>query len=189
MHHIYVTEGIVLGKRGVGEANTLLYVLTRELGLVRANARSTRVEISKLRYGLEPLTHARFSFVKGRHEWRLVQVESATHLFAAASARNRSAAGRVALLLMRLVRGQETAPLLYEDISEGFAAIAQTEHVDAVETVLVLRILAHLGYLPHTEALAPFVEGDFSIDLAARALQSRSLLIRTINESLQATGL
>lgn len=188
MHHIHVTNGIVLGKRGVGEANTLVFALTQDLGLVRGAARSTRLVASKLRYGLEPLTQARFSFVKGRHEWRLVQVEQAHNLFAKATPRERAAAGRVSQLLLRLVYGQEPSAALYSDVAEGFAALL-THDPASVEVVLVLRVLHHLGYLPHSEALAPFVEADYSVELSAEALKSRSLLIRTINESLQATGL
>ncbi len=68
-------------------------------------------------------------------------------------------------------------------------AEADAAHSDALETVLVLRILSHLGYLPETPTLAQFVEGDISLELSAKALQSRNMLIRTINESLSATGL
>ena len=60
---------------------------------------------------------------------------------------------------------------------------------EAIETVLVLRVLSHLGYLPRTEALSQFIEGEYSIELSAEALKSRALLVRAINESLTATGL
>lgn len=184
MYHVHVTNGIVLRKRGVGEANTLVYILTEELGLVRASARSTRVEGSKLRYGLETLTHARYSFVKGKHEWRLVSVEKIERI------KPTPAIGRVTQLLLRLVQGQEPSQKLFLDVVEGFNALASApEFADSTEAVLVLRILSHLGYLPHTEALSQFVESDFSIELASKALESRSLLIKTINASLEATGL
>jgi len=188
MHHVHITDGIVLAKRPVGEADTLQFVLTRELGLVRASARSTRVLRSKLRYGLEPLTAARYSFVRGRREWRLVQVAEPTNLFSAAAPEARAAAGRVSQLLLRLVHGQEPHERLYQDVADGFAALL-THDASATEVVLVLRVVAHLGYLPHTEALAPFVDGQFSVELSAQALQQRGLLVRAINKSLQATGL
>ena len=72
MAKLIVTEGIVLGKRGAGEANTVVIILTETLGLLRAAARSARRERSKLRYGLEPFTIARFSFVRGKNEWKLI---------------------------------------------------------------------------------------------------------------------
>ena len=107
MHRILVSEGIVLGKRTVGEANTLVSILTRDHGLVRAKATSTRAESSKLRYGLEALSLARFSFVQGRYEWKLTGVEAISRELLPPTLAARVAAGRIAKLLLRLVQGQE----------------------------------------------------------------------------------
>jgi DNA repair protein RecO len=193
MHEVRITEGLVLQKRTVGEANTLVYILTRELGLIRAQARSTRVEVSKLRYGLELLTYARFSFIRGKREWRLVGVENANRHAVGPTIVRRQAAGRIAKLITRLVQGEEPVPQLFTSVTEGlvFLANAATDtDAQAIESVLVLRILSQLGYLPRTPELAPFIENQFfSLELAAAAAQSRSVLIRAINESLQQSGL
>lgn len=193
MYRLYVTDGVVLGKRGFGEANTLVFILTKEFGLLRATARSARVEQSKLRYGLEPLTRARFSFVRGRAEWKLTGAEQIERPLLKGAREARSVAGRVSKLLMRLIHGEEPTQELFATVAEGFAALARAGSVSdmrAIESVLVLRILAHLGYLPHTQALKPFIEADFfSLELAQEVERSRALLMRTINESLSATGL
>ena len=193
MHQLHVCEGVVLGKRGVGEANVLVFILTSELGLVRAMARSARAESSKLRYGLEPLTHARFTLVRGKNEWKLVGVEQASRVCAGASYARSRQAGKVAKLLLRLVQGEEGAPALYESVKGGLTALArapETQGAESIESVLVLKILYHLGYLPHTEELKGFIDADFfSLELAEEVMRSRRLLLRAINESLQATGL
>jgi DNA repair protein RecO len=188
MYEIVVTDGLVLGKRFVREADALVQIFTPG-GLLRARATSVRSEKSKLRYGLEPLTQARFSLVRGRHEWRLTGVEAVSRQHVANAPGQRQAMARVARLLMRLIHGQEASAALYTTVIEGFKALAHSDSPDTVEVVLVLRILSHLGYLPHTEALAPFIDGQFDVELSAKALESRGLLIRTINESLQATSL
>ena len=184
MYDKYITEGIVLGKRSVGEANTLVFILTRELGLVRAKATSSRREVSKLRYGLETLS-------RGKQEWRLTGVDEVSREFLGTTPAQSKRLGQVSRLLMRLVLGAEHTPELYKTVCGGFESLAHTEqNADSVECVLVLRILAHLGYLPELPALAPFVEDDkFSPELALQASASRKLLIRLINDSLQATGL
>lgn len=184
MHKIHITEGLVLRKRGVGEANTLVWVLT-PLGLIRASARSTRVSQSKLRYGLEPLTIGRFAFVRGKSEWRLTSVVAEERLKPSTSI------GRVSQLVLRLVQGEEANETLFKTVTHGLRALEQVTPADAeaIEIVLVLRILSHLGYLPHTEALQQFIDSDFSLELSAKALQSRSLLIKAINSSLESTGL
>lgn len=193
MTKVVACEGIVLGKRGVGEANTGVLILTDELGLVRAAARSARRDRSKLRYGLEPFTVGRFTFVQGRSEWKYIGGEKLSRELLGAPAAARAAAGRVAKLLMRLIHGEERAPVLFASAREGFVLLAQAqrrEEVEALECVLVLRILFNLGYLPKTPELSPFLEdGGFSVALAAEAARSRSALIKTINESLSATGL
>lgn len=197
MHNIYITDAIVLGKRGVGEANTLVSLFTKELGLVRASARSARFEKSKLRYGLEPLTQGRFSMVRGRHEWKLTGVERLSRDYISPSFTSRQRMGRLARLLLRLIHGEEPVPELYNTVAEGFEYVSRaTTEQDAenIECVLVLRILSHLGYLPQTPEIMPFVDTPpagrfFSLELAAEVARSRAFLIRAINESLGATGL
>jgi len=193
MHRLYVTPGIVLGKRGVGEAHTLVSILTEEFGLVRAKATSTRAEGSKLRYGIEPLTMARFSFVQGRYEWKLTGVEQVSRALLTTSLQKRVATGRISKLLLRLIHGEEEGRALFKTVTQGLSLLSLAENVEeagSVECILVLRILSHLGYLPKTETLKQFVEGDFtSAELALEAKASRAFLIRTINESLTQTGL
>jgi recombinational DNA repair protein (RecF pathway) len=179
MYEKTITQGLVLHKRGVGEANTLAFILTPDLGLVRARAQSARREASKLRYGIEPLTLGRYTFVRGAHEWRLTGVDDLERIPTSPMA------GRIIRLLLRLVQGQEPNERLYSDVVAGLVLPSSAE----AEAVLVLRILSHLGYLPHTEALAPYIDADISPELSVRAMQDRALLIRTINESLRATGL
>lgn len=191
MHEKYITEGIVLGKRAAGEAHTLAFVMTEELGLVRGKAISARREASKLRYGLEPLSMGRYSFVKGKQEWRLTGVDDVSRELMAATPSQRRRLGQVSRLLMRLVLGSQHSPELYRLVREGFRTLAHAEKdADSIECVLVLRILAQLGYLPELPALKPFVASDaFTPELAAEAAASRNVLIKLINDSLQATGL
>ena len=193
MHKVFVSEGVVLSKRGAGEANTLVSILTREHGLARASARSARRENSKLRYGLEPITLAKFSFIRGRHEWKLTGALDISHALKKGSAAQLQSIARVSKLLLRLIHGEEANIDLYATVVEGFSVIARSadvSQIENIEAVLVLRILSHLGYLPHTQELEPFIKQDFfSLELAAEAAASRKLLIRTINESLGATGL
>lgn len=192
-HRLIITEGVVLAKRGAGEANTLAVILTEDIGLVQAKAQSARRERSKLRYGLEPLAQGRFSFVRGKHEWKLIGAEQASRAILDAPSQNRSAAGRITRLIMRLVQGEEAATPLFRIMRDGFSLLAiarAKEDIESVECVLVLRILFNLGYLPNTPELAPFInDASLSLELASRAAASRSALVRAINESLSASGL
>ncbi len=192
MHDIIVTQGLVLKKRAVGEANILVSILTEQLGLVRAIVRSARGEKSKLRYGAEVGTRGRFSLVRGRHEWRLVGVECTVRHLTTLSTTKRSAIGRVSFLLLRLIQGQEAVPELYKTVEGGLASLYEVDNLNlpSIECLLVLRILARLGYIPHIPELTPFISSDiFSPELVEMISQSRPLLVRTINESLKASEL
>ncbi len=190
---IVVTEGIVLGKRGVGEAHTIAALFTRELGLVHGRATSGRLAVSKLRYGLEPLTRARFSLVRGRNEWKIIGVDTISRDIACARTDGRRCAGRLCKLLQRLVTGEEPLARLYDTTAEGFALLAAARErvdIDNIECMLAVRTLWHLGYLPAIPLLTPFLsDTPLSVDLAFQAGSNRAALVRIINESLEATGL
>ncbi|HYF13065.1 MAG TPA: DNA repair protein RecO [Candidatus Paceibacterota bacterium] len=192
MHRLFVSRGIIIGKRGVGESNTRVAIFTRELGLLKAAARSARRENSKLRYGLEPLSLGTFSFIRGKHEWKLTGAQDVSHEFISGDVRKRQSVGRITRLLLRLIHGEEPNFDLYNTLEEGLKALvtATPENIESIETVLVLRVLSHLGYLPNTPQLRPFIERDFfSMELQQEIAASRALLIRAINDSLGASGL
>ncbi|HVZ75686.1 MAG TPA: DNA repair protein RecO C-terminal domain-containing protein, partial [Candidatus Paceibacterota bacterium] len=128
-----------------------------------------------------------------KREWKLVGAQGASHLVGSATTlASRRAVGRAARLLLRLVHGEEKSEPLYATIREGLRALAAAapEALPHIETVLVLRVLSHLGYLPQTPELAPFIERDFfSLELIQEVERSRALLAKAISDSLSATGL
>lgn len=193
MHKKFLTRGLVLAKHGLGEANVVVMLLCQDLGLVRAAARSARFERSKLRYGLEPLMVGRYTLLRGKREWRLVGAGEVSRECISSVSSHRSRAGQIARLLLRLMPGEESNGALFVSVVEGLKILARLESeedANAVECVLVLRILSHLGYLPRLPELAPFVGSDFfTEDLASEAKRSRTFLIKLINDSLSASGL
>ena len=58
MHHIYHTEGIILGSRNFGEAGKYYYIFTRDLGMITAGAQGVRKMSSKLRFVLQDFAAA-----------------------------------------------------------------------------------------------------------------------------------
>ncbi len=202
-HKIVVTDGIVLAKRGVGEAHTTIALLTREAGLVWARATSARLAESKLRYGLEPFTTARYSMLRGRAEWKLVGVENISREILSAHAAARAAVGRAGKLTLRLVAGEEASPELFDTVARGLALLARAGEksdtqpspaatagaVENLECMLVLRVLWHLGYVANVAPIEQFLSAELSLDLVRDVASVRPALIRTINESLAATGL
>ena len=77
-HHIYHTQGFILSSRNVGEANRVLTVFTRELGLIRAVVQGVRLGKSKLKFALQDFSFANIDFVKGREVWRITSAKNIT---------------------------------------------------------------------------------------------------------------
>ena len=191
MHQILATEGVVLGKRPLGEANTLIFLFTKEAGLLKVSARSARLSRSKLRYGLEPLTVGRYALVRGRHEWKLTGTGRLSRELFDTPPERRRALGRIAKLLLRLIHGEEQVGELYGVALAGFEALVAVPESDVehVECLLVLRILAHLGYVPDRPEIAGLLGQFFGAEVLREVEEHRPRIIRTINESLSATGL
>jgi len=99
----------------------------------------------------------------------------------------------VSRLLIRLIQGEEPVRDLFEVIVHGLLHISQEtneENLPYIEAVLVLRIVAQLGYVEEKQELGVFLDTNtFSESLIEQAKKNRPLLIRSINTSLAETGL
>ena len=163
-YHIYTTKGIVLSERGIGEADRIYSILTRDLGKLHVKAIGVRKSVSKLRGNIEPFTISSISFVKGKDYWRLISAQALQNISATPAV-----AGPLSLL-DKLVQGEEPNPELF-DVIEQFA-INTDQNDDMFETCLVSQILYHLGYLK---------EADLILD--------KKELIKAINKGIEASHL
>ena len=71
----YTTEGVVLKRRNLGEADRLVTIFTKKFGKLTALARGVRRPTSRRAGSLEPATQAIFFFAKGKTWDILTQVQ------------------------------------------------------------------------------------------------------------------
>ena len=186
MRHKYETPCIVLARTPLGEANALLTLLTREVGLLRARAQGLRKPGAKLAPALTTLAESDVVLVRGIEGWRISGAVLTAPRFKEIGALSRIRAARVAELLVRLVPGEEADPRLFH-IFAGFLATLvdqeEPEH-DAAECLAVLQILSVLGLdsgeLPH---------GAYSPTTLQEVREQRPSLIMRINRGIAASGL
>lgn len=138
-YHIYTTRGLVLSQRGVGEADRIYKILTRDLGLVRARALGVRKEVSKLRGALEPYTLAAVSLVRGKEHWRITSAESLKKV------PYKESIARPFILLDKFIQGEAANSELFDAIEETIFARETNEEMREIR--IVSRILFNLGYL------------------------------------------
>jgi DNA repair protein RecO len=192
MHHIYHTEAFILASRNVGEANRSFTLFTRELGVVKATAQSVRSLKSKLRYSLQDYSLVKCDLVRGRDIWRIVSAQS-LHAFEELKSHKEffPLVAKVSHLLTKLISGEGENIELYDHIKDSFIAIENnhltTDELKAFETIIVLEILFHLGYIDRTPELESYIQTPFTKQLLATAQNDRKKLVSLINESLKET--
>ncbi|MBP6925437.1 MAG: recombination protein O N-terminal domain-containing protein [Candidatus Pacebacteria bacterium] len=193
-YHIHHTTAIVIGITNRGEANRVITLLTRDLGLVRAHAQGIRKQESKLRFGLQQFSHCHCDVILGKESWRLIGVEplqTSADIILYPELWN--IWNRAAMLLLRLIPTDEAHVDLYEGICDAYQF--SLEHVatldlKAFEHFLVLRILAHLGYWSsHDENEEQLLLGKLSKQSFDTQQVSLQTYTRAINEALLASNL
>ncbi len=72
---MYSTEGIILKRVDIGEADSLFTIYTEEFGKIKARAQGIKKEEAKLKGHLEPLNLSGISFISGKNGPRLISAE------------------------------------------------------------------------------------------------------------------
>ena len=196
MHHIYHTQGFILGSHASGEANRSFRVFTKDLGLIKASAQGVRYLKSKLRYSLHDFSFCELSLVRGKESWRITGAIKQTNIHESFRGDREMLAvfARVFALLDRLLSGEEKNERLFDYLIEAVRfARAKKESSRLVrnfEYILVLRVLSSLGYLGTSPDTSPFVESPFwSEDLIVGMNPVMARILQEINKSLKETQL
>jgi len=193
-HHIYHTHGFILSSRNTGEANRVLSIYTRQMGLIRATVQGIRLHKSKLRFSLQDFYYAKIDLVRGKDIWR---VTSATNINSFPYARGEKESllliARISKLLERFCGGEESNEKIFDDFIQALYLLddenLRGEQREAIELHLVLRILNSLGYIGDSKILANYLMTDFNDGLIEDLLKERQSIIAHINKALNESQL
>jgi DNA repair protein RecO len=195
MHHIYHTEGIILGSRNSGESGKHYHIFTRDLGLITATASGVRGMSSKLRFILQNFAYIKVDLVEGRY---IFKITSASKTNALGDLTKHPGAlkvfANIARLLRRLLAGVEANAALFNDMLQGLFVLEKIsaggkEDLQNFEAVMVLRILHNLGYIGDNEIVKNLVRSPFEDVILFEASESKSHIVRQINKALKETQL
>ncbi len=194
MYSIITTPGFIINSKPYTEAGKIYSIFTRDLGLVFATAQGIRLEKSKLRYHMHEYSFGTFSFVKGKEFWRLTSAASFGKATTGKS-HGLELLARIALVLRRLLHGEEPHPKLFEclescEIFLKSGEVINEENLKTLESLVVLRILHRLGYVGRDAQLADcFASEDIDGALLGRCLPLRPLMNKHINKALRESQL
>jgi DNA repair protein RecO len=193
MYQIHTTPGLIIEARPSGEAGKILSIFTRDLGLIRASAQGIRLEKSKLRYVTQEYSLGVYSVVRGREYWRLTGGETLAISGGETSGRvHCDLSARLALLLRRLLHGEEPNQRLFERIEQcyRYGGATSVSLSAALESLTVLRILEALGYIGADPILDTYTQSQaITAELVAQAHHDRLLINRHINQALRESHL
>jgi len=179
MYSIYTTPALVLNIRPYGDNDMILTILTKKFGVLRAVATGLRKEKSKLRFSLQLLSLADISLVKGKGIWR---VTNAKHSESLLTEKRINLLEKIKLTITRLVQGEETGNL-FEIVTKGI--LIDTDDVDAVEMIIILRILNDLGYIEGI-GLEEFLKStEITQELVEKSNEKKKEIIKVINKGFK----
>jgi DNA repair protein RecO len=192
MHHIYHTEGIILGSNNFGETGKYYSIFTRDLGMIYASAQGVRKMSSKLRFVLQDFAYLKIDLVKGKDFWRITNVGKTNKLEGLSKTEIFEVFVNISKLLKRLLAGEDSNKSLFVDLLNGLSILEKSKTEDElrnIEAIIVLRILNNLGYIGGNEILKDFIKSPFEEDLVFKVSKERSKILYQINKALKETHL
>ena len=162
MNHIYTTKAFIIKSLPIGEANKLYFLLTKDLGFIKATAQAVSSHKSKLKGHLEDFCMVKISVVKGREIWRITNVETEIQKPFSRNADKFSIVKDIFSLLLRLLHGEEKNEQLFNYAESFYEFLSKNDlsknNLKNLEVLMVLRILYSLGYLKTIPDFFVFVD-------------------------------
>jgi len=192
-YHIYTTDGIILRRTTFGEANIFLHILTADLGLIIASARSARLASSKLRSALQEYAHVSVSCVKGKNGWKITNVIEKGNFFFEYETYLHKTISQIASVILKMIPGESPHPEIFQTVKSGFEFLKtlQEKDISNFETLIVLRVLWELGYVVMDSNTKAFLKDtvEWNISLLEKIKENKITIVGLINKALKESHL
>ena len=192
-YHIYTTEGIILKRTPFGEADILLHILTEDLGLIMASARSARLSVSKLRPALQEYELVSISCIKGKNGWKVTNVVGKGSFFFEEGKAARQLVSQISAFLLKMIPGEAQHKEIFHIVKSGFDSLSllNEKEVSGLEALLVLRVLHQLGYVVKDESTEAFLQSDnnWGTSLLEKVIINKKNIVGLINKALEESHL
>lgn len=147
----FVTKGIILSRTNFGEADRILTFLTPERGKVKAIAKGSRKQKSKLAGGIEPFSISDLTLIIGRGEINtLISSRLIRHFGNLAKELERMNTAAELMKRLNKVTEESTEPAYFELLAKAFAALDNIDLPPGLtELWFDLRLLKQAGHSPN----------------------------------------
>lgn len=178
----YKTDGIILKRSNLKEADRLLTVLTSDKGKIKLIARGIRKITSKKAPHLEPFSLISIFVVKGKNLDMITEVETVNSYVQIRS--NLSKIGhayQMCELIDKLCPEEQINRSLFELLKIELGFLNNSERIPENLEHFSHKVLWDLGYLPKESILPKGKIDEFIDQLAERKIHSRGLLAKIID--------
>lgn len=190
-YHIYTTEGIILKKLNVDEANSIFYVLTKDLGLIFAKAQGVRLQNSKLKSSLQEFSLVTISCVKGKSGWKITNAIPQLNFFFENEIYHKKFIANLANVLIRMMPGEEKSSEVFSEVL-NFSNVMKyinESSIENLEVLCMLRVLYHLGYVEKNNQTEKYIYNRDIESLIDQVLSEKTMLVSHINKGLKESHL
>lgn len=193
-YRIYTTEGIILKHANFGEANLVVWVLTRDLGLIIASVQAGRTVHSKLRPAIADYSLVRLSAVRGKNGWKATNaVAERNYFFDCSNEKNRHTLAQLSSAILRLMPGESQHSEIFDLTKSGFEHLISVPEYDLplFESLFMLRFLHLLGYVAPDIRTKNFLEkkNEWNDGILKSVVHEKKEIILTINKALESSQL
>lgn len=192
-YHIYTTNGIILKRTIIGEANAYFHILTEDLGLIVSLAQAVRKTSSKLKFTLQEYTFASISVVKSKNGWKITNSVSKNNFFYDCDQAKRDILARICSVILKMIPGESPHPEIFHTTLSGFEFLVSEKnvHISDFECLAVLRVLYHLGYVILDHNTEDFLKNTnvWSADLLQKTSENKTKIVSLINKGLKESQL
>lgn len=192
-YHIYTTSGIILKRTPIGESDVYLHVLTRDLGLIVASAKSVRTPASKLRQALIEYNLVNVSCIKGKNGWKITNVVSEESYYYDMPRDKHRVVSQVSQVLIKMMPGESEHTEVFEIVKNSFTFLKNLKNdlIKNFEVVVVLRILKELGYIAKNKDTDQYTSdlNFWSEDLLLALENNKKIILESINKAFKESHL
>lgn len=151
-----VTDGLVIRDFHVGEADRFLTLLTRQYGIIHANARGARRMKSGVSTGTQLLCHADFSLFKGREKYTIDEATPLTLFMGIRTDLEKLSLAQYFCELEGALAPKEEEAALFLRLVLNALALLEAGKYPAVQikAAFEIRLLTLAGYMPDLVACA-----------------------------------
>jgi recombinational DNA repair protein (RecF pathway) len=187
------------------DTSAYYYLLTRDLGLIKARAQGIRTPKSKLKGALQEYSLATVAFVRAKAGWKITTAIPERNFFLDVrkefnadpkrvediTRQARKIMAHINETLMRFIVGEEKSEKIFNVVEKGFnALVKEGSRDDLIESLILFRVLFLLGYID-VQGFNFSIEdiSDYQESVLSLVDKNKSSMIRLINKGFKESQL